>query len=284
MLYNYFLQFVISIGLLFAPVADNVGLLQSINTNFLNVSAQKFAVYSEKDRIVITDSDIDVVQPIASITKLMSAMVFLDREPDLASIYEIKREDRVEGGRIHLFLGDRLTLHDLLYTSLIASDNGATLSLARSVNVEIDDYVDLMNRKARELGLVSTKFSDLTGLDKGNVSTAREVIMLLQKAMEYEEIRDALVLAEYSFETIQGREKFVESTDRYLIIEDEEGDMELNKYVYLGGKTGYIPESGYCFVGFFQDELKNDYYVSVLNSDNRDSRFIESIKLLNSIE
>jgi len=132
----------------------------------------------------------------------------------------------------------------------------------------------LMNKKAIALGLRQTSFYDPIGLSENNVSTAREVVMLLQAALKYPEIKEAISLAEYRYQTVLGREKIIESTDSYLLTED------LSGLSALGGKTGYINESGYCFVGLFQDENSNTFIAAVLNSDSRNSRFLESYHLI----
>lgn len=242
-----------------------------------NLSADKAAVFSDSDRVFLFSKNENETQAIASITKLMTAIVFLETKPDLTQIYKIKAEDQIEGGKINLFLGDELSLKNLFLTSLVASDNGATIALVRATTLSDLDFITRMNVKAQELGLIKTRFSDPIGLAEDNISTAREVILLLQAALEYPEIVEAISLADYHFETIQGREKVIESTDRYLLTTD---DKELQA---LGGKTGYTQEAGYCFVGAFLDDDKNLYFGSVLNSFDRNSRFSETKNLINSL-
>lgn len=252
-----------------APIIE----LENLPNDF-SLSADKAAVFSEAERTFLYAKNIDKPQPIASITKLMTAIVFLEANPELNRIYKITENDKVEGGRINLFLGDELRLRDLFYTSLIASDNGATLALVHALGLEEEEFVVKMNTKAKELNLLETSFRDPIGLSKENVSTAREVILLFNEASKNPEIREAMLLPEYRYETMQGREKIIESTDGYLL-NDDSSDL-----ISLGGKTGYINEAGYCFVGKFKDELGQSFVVSVLNSANKNSRFLESQNLL----
>ncbi len=252
-----------------APIIE----LENLPNDF-SLSADKAAVFSEEQRSFLYAKNIDKPQPIASITKLMTAIVFLEANPELNRIYKITENDKVEGGRINLFLGDELRLRDLFYTSLIASDNGATLALVHALGLEEEEFVVKMNTKAKELNLLETSFRDPIGLSKENVSTAREVILLFNEASKNPEIREAMLLPEYRYETMQGREKIIESTDGYLL-NDDSSDL-----ISLGGKTGYINEAGYCFVGKFKDELGQSFVVSVLNSANKNSRFLESQNLL----
>lgn len=277
MLFNFLLNIIMFFGLISgsqsfyysAPIIE----LENLPENF-SLSADKAAVFSEAERTFLYTKNIDEAQPIASITKLMTAIVFLEAEPDLNKIYKITENDQVDGGRVNLFLGDELSLKDLFYTSLIASDNGATLALVHALGLEEADFVLRMNSKARELNLLQTNFNDPIGLSKENVSTAREVILLFNEARKNPEIKKAMLLPRYRYETIQGREKIIESTDEYLLTDD---NFDLTS---LGGKTGYIDEAGYCFVGEFKDEFGQNFVVSVLNSANKNSRFLESQNLL----
>lgn len=240
----------------------------------LSFSADKAAVFSDYNRSFLFSKNAETVQAIASITKLMTAMVFLDHQPDWNSTYTITRDDIVSGGRINLFLGDEVTLRDLFNSSLIASDNGATLALVRAIGLNEEEFVLAMNHKARELGLMNTSFVDPIGLGENNLSTAKEVVKMFQAARQYEDINTAMALSEYSFKTIGGREKEIVSTDEYLLL-DKNSDL-----LTLGGKTGYIDEAGYCFVGEFRDDRGRRFIAVVLNSDSKTSRFVESQELV----
>ena len=240
----------------------------------LSLSADKAAVFSDYNRSFLFSKNADKVQPIASITKLMTAMVFLDRQPVWENTYTITRDDIVSGGRINLFLGDEVTLRDLFNSSLIASDNGATIALVRAMCLSEEEFVLEMNNKAKALGLINTSFVDPIGLGEKNISTAKEVVKMFQAARQYEDINKALSLSEYSFETIAGRKKEIVSTDEYLL-SDINSDL-----LTLGGKTGYIDEAGYCFVGEFSDSRNRKFVVVVLNSDSKTSRFVESQELV----
>ncbi len=91
-------------------------------------------------------------------------MVILDQEPDWEKVYEIKKDDRREGGRIHLFLGDKVTIENLFNVSLVSSANTATLALVHALDLTEAEFVDLMNAKAKDLGLTKTHFADSVGL------------------------------------------------------------------------------------------------------------------------
>lgn len=239
------------------------------------LEAKRAVVLSEDGRYLYLAKEADSAQPIASITKLMTALVFLETESDLDKIYKIQARDSISGGKLHLFLGEELSFHDLFLTSLVASDNGATMALVHASSLSEEDFIARMNEKAKELRLFQTFFADPTGLNSKNVSTAREIALLTLEAFANPEIKKALALKDYSFNTLGGREKFIESTDHLLF------DKSENKFIPLGGKTGYTKEAGYCFSGLFEMPDGSILVATVLNSDDKNTRFIESKKIIN---
>ena len=238
------------------------------------VLADKAAVLSEDGRFLFFNKNADVKQPIASITKLMTALIFLETKPDWNSSYQITAADNISGGKLNLFLGDSVNLKDLFFTSLIASDNGATIALVHASGLSETEFIKKMNNKAKQLNLHQTIFSDPIGLSDNNVSTAREVALLAKHTLMNEEISEAANLKEYKFTTLEGREKIIESTD-YLLF-----DSAQNDFTPLGGKTGYTDKAGYCFVGRFQGLGGEDLIVAVLNSPGKNDRFKESKSLV----
>lgn len=274
MIINVIFKILVLLGFFSSVVVSPLAIeIPALQDSFI-LTASKAAVFSEELNSFVFAKEIDKPQPIASITKLMSAIIFLEADLDLNSSYKIKSSDSVGGGKINLFLGDEVSLKDLLYTSLIASDNGATIALAGAMGLSQEEFVDKMNYKARTMSLVNTSFFDSSGLNPNNVSSPREVIKIFLEALKHDEIAAAVSLPEYSYLTTQGREKSIESTDHYLL-------TSKNQEVHLiGGKTGYIDEAGYCFVGMFADKEGAIFYVVVLNSENRNSRFLESESLV----
>jgi D-alanyl-D-alanine endopeptidase (penicillin-binding protein 7) len=241
------------------------------------ISANKAVVFSPTDRAFFFQKNSREVQAIASISKLMTALVFLDHNPSWDESYIISSDDKIEGGRLNLFPGDEVTISDLFKTSLIASDNGATIALVHASGLDENEFVVKMNEKASKLGLTNTFFTDPIGLSDKNVSSAREIAILAQEALSRPEIKEAVSLAEYSYLTVSGREKKIESTDHLLFAPENKGLKS------LGGKTGYTDEAGYCFVGKFLDEKGKEFISVVLDSQDKNSRFIESRDLVISV-
>src|SRR5439155_8704612 len=119
----------------------------------------------------------DEVRPIASISKLMAALVVLDAKIDFEAITQITDSDRQianGGARSRLNVGQSFTNRDLLHAALMASDNRAVPALGRAVGLNPRDLVGAMNAKAKELGMKSTRFEDPVGLNPGNSSTPRD--------------------------------------------------------------------------------------------------------------
>lgn len=231
------------------------------------VAAKSAAVLSDDGHVWLSLKAADSRQPIASITKLMTALVFLENNPGWDKDYTIYRQDLVEGGKINLFLGETVKIKDLFHASLVASDNGATLSLARATGLKDTEFIEKMNKKAKSLGLMQTKFSDPIGLNNDNLSTAKDVARLAQAALNQSEIAAAVLLPAYHFQTAQGKTKDLESTD-WLLASDMPANIQS-----LGGKTGYTDQAGYCFVGRFRDNQGRSVIAVVLDSGSKNERF-----------
>jgi D-alanyl-D-alanine endopeptidase (penicillin-binding protein 7) len=180
--------------------------------------------------------------PIASITKLMTAMVILDARLPMDESIVITKADRdlLRNTGSRLPIGSSLTRHELLTLALMASENRASAALARTSYGGTEQFVQRMNLKARLLGLQETRFVDATGLDAGNVSTARDLARMIQAASRYPKIRAATTQASLQVKPLKGRGslRFV-NTNR--LIRSAAWNIELSK-------TGYINEAGRCLV------------------------------------
>jgi len=281
---NLFIKIIVLVSLSSAQMVEvpnfnkeDSSLLMNFNleANELSLTASKALVISSDSRAVFYEKEADTVQAIASITKLMTALVFLDNNPGWEETYTIRREDNVEGGRLHLFLGEEVYIRDLLATSLVASDNGATQALVHASGLSTEEFVVAMNEKAKKLSLFKTNFVDPIGLSDYNVSTAKEVALLAKEALNNPEISRLTQQKEYQFKTLNGRDKKIESTN-YLLFSENGNDFSI-----LGSKTGYTEAAGYCFVGRFQNPDGREVISVVLGSDGKNERFKESRVLIN---
>ncbi|MBU4455106.1 serine hydrolase [Patescibacteria group bacterium] len=240
----------------------------------LEISAASSAVIDCESDAVLFGKQKDQIWPIASITKLAAALVFLEHNPGWDAIYQIKAEDKQEGGRIYLFTGEKVKVKDLFYFSLVGSDNTAAMALVRSTGLSDEEFINKMNEKARALGLNNTHFDDPVGLSAGNVSTAKETAALARAAFADKDISEASLTKAYEFETLEGRKKKINNTDALLDIFPQNGIK------ILGGKTGYIEASGYCFVGKFADHSGNEIISVVLGAYSYNARFVQTKEMV----
>ncbi len=178
-------------------------------------------------------------RPIASLTKIMTAMVAIDTGIDWNKVMAIKPEENVIGGNIAIAPNETLTMRDLFHASLMGSANNATLALVRGSEVPEKEFIDAMNRKAIALGLEQTEFMDVTGLDPRNQSTAYEMARLAETAFnEYPNIAAATSLLRY--------EHTFGVTQRNHTIVNTNNLMVDYGYQLSGSKTGFLNEAGYC--------------------------------------
>jgi len=195
------------------------------------------------------------VAPIASITKLMTAMVVLDAQCPLNEAIAIDRADvdTLKHSRSRLPVGARLERGDLLRVALMASDNRAASALARTYPGGTAACLEAMNRRARDLGMLSTRFKDPTGLSGGNVSSAQDLARLVLAAGGYPLIREATTSSFQPVTLSDGRVLEFHNSNRLVS----------NKSWNIGlSKTGYINEAGRCLV--MQAEIAARQFVIVL--------------------
>lgn len=256
-----------------APKFSDKSIPTKSNTPDPVIQAQAAGVYDITSGFKLWAQGSEEPRPIASITKLMTALVFLDHNPGWQTIASVERSDYREGGKIHLFPGDRLTVRQLFTTALSASDNVAIVALARLTGLPENQFVQAMNDKATRLRLRGTTFVDPTGLSNANRSTPGNIAKLAQAALAQPDIRRALSYSKYEFVTEDGRPKIVEATNRLL----EDGSFR--DILMIGGKTGHLDEAGYCFVGQFSQH-NHDIVTVILGAPSDEARFSETKKLL----
>ncbi len=229
--------------------------------------AQSVFVADTKSGAALFAKNADDVRSIGSITKLMTALVFLDTKPDLDSWVKIIDDDYVGGAIVHLNFNDGIRLRDVLGASIVGSDNTATQALSRLSGLPYDDFIVAMNAKAKALGMTSSTFAEVTGINSANVSTARDLMLLLREAERSDELVRFMTSEHLSIRHLSGAAFSVQSTDMLF-------DSLLNQkpYEITGGKTGYIPEAGYCFITTI-DRDGDEVFVAVLGAHSKLDRF-----------
>ncbi len=233
-------------------------------------TAESVLVLDRESGLPLYQKNADSVRSIGSITKLMTALVYLERSPDLNAPASILPEDYRNGGRLYLLMNDPVTARDILKTSLVGSDNSATMTLVRLSGVTLAEFVDKMNAKAVELGMTQTTFADPTGLTADNRSTAYDIVRLLTAALAVPEIAETVVQPQVEVTQGSGITVTVPSTDDLL-----ESFINQDPYTILGGKTGYLPEAGYCIGLGVKREGAGEIFVILLGSDSKITRVSE---------
>ena len=205
--------------------------------------------------------------PVASLTKLMCALTFLETDPDLSDTTRITVADAWGSGRDRLRIGEAFFLRDLLHASLMNSSNRATRALARASGLSRHQFAERMNRKAGELGLSSSFFCEPTGLDEQNRSSALDCARLL-----YAALRDSTILSiagktfhEFNSVNQWNRKHRIGSTGKLLF-------SSLN---VIGGKTGYIGASGWCQGALVEEDAGRELVAVVLGAPSKHARFSE---------
>jgi len=225
---------------------------------------------------VLYEKNAETPAPIASLTKLMTALVFLEQNPDLRRSAEVTPVELSGAGHTQLRSHEQVPLGDLLHMSLMCSDNVATRVLARESGLGPDEFVDRMNRKARELGLASTHYVEVTGLDERNVSSAADIAQLLRVAADNTLIRDITTTPSYQFTAERSMRHIhtvrhqIANTNRLL----KSHYCEVNC-----GKTGFIIEAGYC-VATWVRARGHDLIAVVLGAPTNATRFADVVRLV----
>ncbi len=212
------------------------------------------------------------LRSIASITKVMTALVFLESLADPTVPVKIERADVTRASTTYLRAGYTVSVDQLLHLLLIGSDNAAARVLARVSPHGSDGFIARMNEKARELGLLQTHYDDPSGLLSGNVSSAFDQARLIAYASADDRIGGLMRKSEFDF-TPAKRSVHVSSTNRLV----RQGEIDV-----LGGKTGFISSSGYCLATLIRvPQTGRQLAMVVLGARSNAARFSETKHLYN---
>jgi D-alanyl-D-alanine carboxypeptidase len=241
----------------------------------IKTTARAVIIVDQKSDEIVFQKNIEKVLPIASLTKLMTALVFLEKDRgDWTRLVEIKKDDLAEASRVGFQVGEKVKVYDLFYSTLIKSANDAARALARTAVLEDGkNFVDLMNEEAKKIGMRQTTFVEPTGLSPANQSTASDLVKLIKNALSRPEIRNALQKQSHVLEIQkpngQKINRKVYNTNKLL-----------NSFVHLvGAKTGYLEEAGYCYAGIFTAKDRN-FIIVILGSATDQTRYQEAKGLI----
>jgi D-alanyl-D-alanine endopeptidase (penicillin-binding protein 7) len=246
--------------------------LDALGNEVPDVRAAAAIIYNPETNEVLWESHAQDQRSIASITKVMTALVYLESGADLTKPVVVQRADVARASTTYLATGYRVTGDDLLNLLLIGSDNAAARVLARTSPYGTEGFINRMNQKAVELGLPSTHYADPSGLLADNVSSAYDMARLIAYASADERIGSIMRKASHTVHAGK-RTINVNSTNQIL----KTGDIEV-----LGGKTGFISRSGYCLATMLRlPHTGKQVAVVVLGAQSSAGRFWETRHLFN---
>lgn len=238
------------------------------NSPELNLQAKAAAAIDLKTNKILYQKNIHQQFPIASITKMMTAVVMVE-DFDLNNTVTVSSAAAFEiGSKMRLLNGEQISARELVKGMLIRSANDAARALEEHFGK--DKVVVKMNETAEFLKMKDSKFTDATGLDSGNISSSADLMILSRYSLKYDLIREAIKTPEYTVPSADGSlQHLIRTTNRLL----------KNYPDIFGVKTGYTEEAGNCLIAGAENNDRQILTV-VLGEENGDVRFTESRTLL----
>lgn len=223
--------------------AHGLDLSHALDPARINLRSSAVLVIDPAKRSALVARDVRTVRPIASITKLMTAMVTLDGKLPLERSVQIVEADidHLKGTGSRLRIGTRVTRRELLRLALMASENRAAAALARTYPGGTQAFVAAMNRKAAALGMTNSHFRDSTGLSHQNVATAQDLARMVLAARKYPLIRQFTTTARHSVRLPGSGTLEFRNSNRLVQTGNRDWHIGLSK-------TGYTAEAGRCLV------------------------------------
>lgn len=224
--------------------------------------------YGEEKGDILYHKNINQVLPIASLSKIMTAIIVLENF-DLEEVIKVSKNSiSTLGDNGNLIRGEELTAKDLLYTMLMESSNDAAMALSGDSRLTYDEFISLMNSKAKELGLENTHFIDSIGLNSYNKSTVFELAKLINYSFDFP----------FLWEVLKTSEIIISSIDNKFFHNLINTNELLDKISFLnGGKTGFTNQAGGCMLTAFSFG-SNNLITVVLGSEQREE---DTEKLIN---
>ncbi|MBA3270675.1 MAG: D-alanyl-D-alanine carboxypeptidase [Acidobacteria bacterium] len=237
-----------------------------------DVRAAAAIIYNPETNEVLWESNAQDQRSIASITKVMTALVFLESGTPMNTPVTLQRSDVYRASTTYLRAGYQVTADDLMNLLLIGSDNAAARALARVSPYGAAGFVDRMTQKAGELGLERTRYADPSGLLASNVSSAYDMARLIAFASADDRIGTIMRKATHT----------VHAGERTINVRSTNHLVRSGEYDVLGGKTGFINRSGYCLATLLRlPKSGTQVAVVVLGAKTNQGRFWETRHLFN---
>lgn len=246
-------------------------LVSIVKVSAIEINSQNAVLYNLNDNTVIYEKNKDSITSIASLTKIMTTIVAIenidDYNKEVTINYDMLKGLKEENAYvIYLQVGEKVTYNDLLYGTFLASGADAARGLSFGISGSDSNFVELMNKKAKELNLVNTHFTNATGLDTDNQSsTVDEVARLLQYALKNDKFKEIFYTDTYTF---SNKKHTVKSS-----LKETGSYYNLDTSNILGGKTGYTLNAGRCLASVAYDKDNDITYMLVTTNASTDTKY-----------
>ncbi len=275
---------IVKVGVEPISIPEERGRILGIKIDNINdrpvIKAKAYIVQDINSDKVFISSNATTTLPIASLTKLVTASVFLDTNPDFDKVITYLDEDEeknwpylektYESMRLRISSGDQLTVKDAFLSTLVKSTNNTAETLVRVSGLSREEFIMKMNEKVSNWGATSTVFVEPSGLSPENVSTVADYVIISKNALQNPKLLEATTIKKHKFTTLKEKKNVIQSNTNALLHD--------NFYV-TGGKTGYINEVGYCLMTKIKIN-KTDLVAVLLGAETRDQSFDELSDLL----
>ncbi|WP_151637166.1 D-alanyl-D-alanine endopeptidase [Noviherbaspirillum aerium] len=234
----------------------------------LSLKSNAAVVIDQMTSQVLFEKNASVPLPIASLTKLMTAMIVVEARQNMDEVLEVTTDDidREKNSTSRLRVGSHMSRANMLHIALMSSENRAASALGRNYPGGLPAFVAAMNTKAKALGMNDTRYVDSTGLSSHNVASARDLAKLVVAAYQYPVIRDYSTNARYAVDTGAGHQLQYINSNRLVLNPSWEIGLQ---------KTGYISEAGRCLL--MQSRIDGRPVIMVfLDSKGKDSRLADA--------
>ena len=214
-------------------------------------------------------------KPVASITKIIGAYVFLEEKPNLSQKVCMEQKDEVAGGRLRLPVGSTMKAKDFLYSSLIGSANNSATALIRLSGLTKDKFIDKMNNLAKDAGAEDANFVDSSGISPDNEASAQDLALIGQKVFSKSKICQISARKKYTFSYNGGRgSKTVTHTSPIV-------NNKNSSFSIISAKTGYLPEVGNNLIVKLRSKKnkKNQIIIALMGAKTKNATTQDAIKL-----
>lgn len=273
-------KFIVIFVLLLANLANQASAQVTSAKDALKLTSKSAVVISAKTGKVLYSKNDDIQLPLASLTKVVAAKVFMDTKPNLNKVVAYKTQDENynkqyaslgQMARLHVKNGETMLIKDYLYAALLGSANNSVETLVRASGLKRATFIYRMNKYAKSLGATKTNFVEPTGLSPENVSSVHDYALIARAALAEPIIEKITKSKSYTFATINTKDKHLINNTNKLVG---------STISVTGSKTGYLEESQYCLMTRAKDKAGRQVIAVTFGTPDKYASFAETKKLI----